>query len=992
MGWGSVCAAIITSACFGGGRGDLLGVSGEAGSKPVHSAGSGALGGADTGLAASGAGGNGGADLAASGAGGNGGVDSGLAESVWAVGQQGKIWLRTGEGHWDEWESPTDEDLNAVWGSAADDIWAVGNQGVLLHYDEKWSRVELAGDVPNLRAIHGRSANDVWAVGDGGTVLHRDGDRWTRIESPTTQNLLSVRAVSEDEVWMGGPVGGILEWDGRRLRERSITAAPIVVKALWDSEGGTVWALADEVKNCTVWEAEEWDSNRANYVLRKGTLGWVERLVTSGDPRALFGLAYDALWVWGNFDAYDEETIPGYYWDGRRAGPIELSSSVTRMWGTDPEHLWVVTTEGIARLLSDGIVNEGSMKPLDLWGPGPVTGCNGECADAVRSDHPRLTVTACPEEGCEAGVCDLTNTQGGTCFCLGQSHQENGECVMNGACADGPCGEHGSCIEVDGQAQCQCDTGYLPQQPAGCGASAARCTPEGWCLQDSGLSRARWHAIWATGPDDVWVIGEVRDVDANIAPAIVAHRGPDGWTMNSIDVGVGVDPSDPVDISGTGPEDVWVLIGRRLYHFDGMSWAPLDIDSGAGLVGIEGEVGRVHAVSPDEVWVTASYASFTDGGDPEYINVPFLYRWDGSQWSIVQEGELAWQDRVCGRGLPSYPWLDELAMGAQQKLDALGLPPIALDPPLEPTGVGVAAEDDVYVIDDTRIAHYDGTGWSEEGTTLTPALMRLQASKDGSRLWVAGGNTFSAEAGVGDGVAWTWSDEAPCIGEIRNGVYEVCTQDSEFVIGYCGDTLSWYDGTAWETQAAALGFHGLAKGIIAASAEDVWLTGVDTDGSWEPFAAHWDGAHWQFTDPPATTLGPLALDPDSGLWAVGGDDARIARLDGGNWVFEPFDGQPFERILVPSADNVWAVAPDKIVHWDGETWTIELTGEALRDACLDAEGRLWVAAEGTVYHYDGDGWVGEHLPAGISVSRIAATQDRVWAGGYGYPFASRPLD
>ncbi|MBN1607411.1 MAG: hypothetical protein JW940_12305 [Polyangiaceae bacterium] len=1019
-GW-RIGLALVASGCFGSGRADVVGVITQGGAEPAHSAASGGGAGTES-VHSAGSGGGAGAEpvhsagsggVAGNEAGGDGGAEQDPAETVWAVGAQGKIWLRTEEKRWEDWESPTDKNLNALWGSAADDIWAVGDEGVLLHFDGEWARVELAEDLPNLRAIHGRSATDVWAVGDGGAVLRWNGSRWNRIESPTTQNLRSVRAVSKDEVWVGGPVGGILEWDGTRLRERSISAAPLVIDRLWHSNGGPVWALADYEVDCTDWEDDEQWGTVATYVLRKERNGWVERFVSAGGTRVatMFGLAEDDIWFLG-YEDFEGWGSWAYRWDGVDMGRVEARDGeypIDRMWGTDPEHLWVVTQEGISRLLPNGTVSEGSMRPYDLWGPGPVSG--GRKGDYVRSveDYPRIHATGCREEGCEAGVCDLTNTQGGACFCLGPNHEEDGECVKNTGCEGEACSGHGSCVEVDGEPRCECDSGYLPQEPARCGIDAAACSAEGWCIQAEGLPQAQWYATWASGPDDVWVVGEADYVFG--VRMIVAHRGPSGWSVSGLE-GPGSSAVVPplVDISGTGPDDVWILSGR-VHHFDGQSWAPLEIDAGAGLVGAEGgELQRIYAASPSEVWVAGIHESI--------VQVPLLYKWDGAQWWNVRVGDIVWQDQICGSGIPFVD--DQLVLdceyceyGAQipqqpqQELDALGLPPLSREPALEPAGVAVAGEDDVYVVGGTRIAHYDGTDWTEEkATPMPPTLMRLEAARDGTGLWALGGSLWDTVVGVGDGFDWTWSTVPACERQLGSGApaehvgpHEISAPTSELAFGFCDDDVAvGYDGSAWAALPVDLPSRVVETfdGIVATSAADVWLTGLarsESGSTSESFAAHWDGAHWQLAEPePGARLGPLAVDSDSGLWAVGRDDPRIARFDGGAWVFEEFEGLEFERILASSARSVWAVAPDKLVHWDGEDWTIELDEPPLNDVWIDAEGLPWVAADEFVLHYDGDGWVRERLPAGIAATHISATQDRIWVGGYGYPFASRPLN
>jgi len=131
---------------------------------------------------------------------------------MWAVGMKGQAFVLDDRdaGHWDYRNPQTDGDLEAIWGSSADDIWAVGELGAIRHTsgDGPWTVVPSPTSA-DLHAIWGSSANDVWAVGDGGTVLHYDGNEWALATiglSPgdTPVRLNAVWGSGPDNVWIAG--------------------------------------------------------------------------------------------------------------------------------------------------------------------------------------------------------------------------------------------------------------------------------------------------------------------------------------------------------------------------------------------------------------------------------------------------------------------------------------------------------------------------------------------------------------------------------------------------------------------------------------------------------------------------------------------------------------------------------------------------------------------------------------------------------------------
>ncbi|MEM6790778.1 MAG: hypothetical protein AAF928_00695 [Myxococcota bacterium] len=107
-------------------------------------------------------------------------------EVVWAVGRAGALWARR-DGTWSRATSGVENNLEAVWGHAANDVYAVGEE-VVLHFDgATWSPSRRAPKdglaKVTLLGVGGTAADDVYAVGwhrrDGQTVLHYDGATWS---------------------------------------------------------------------------------------------------------------------------------------------------------------------------------------------------------------------------------------------------------------------------------------------------------------------------------------------------------------------------------------------------------------------------------------------------------------------------------------------------------------------------------------------------------------------------------------------------------------------------------------------------------------------------------------------------------------------------------------------------------------------------------------------------------------------------------------------
>ncbi|MGE0867283.1 MAG: hypothetical protein AB7P03_01885 [Kofleriaceae bacterium] len=145
------------------------------------------------------------------------------ANNVFAVGDNGTI-LRRSSNQWSAMASGTTENLRGVWGPSVDDLWAVGQGGTILRYDgSAWSAVtgvKSVSDDTDVEAVWGSGANDVWLAGPT-MVWNWNGSTWAT--KGFGGILFSISGTGPDDVWVtgensylnhytGGPVGDSDSW------------------------------------------------------------------------------------------------------------------------------------------------------------------------------------------------------------------------------------------------------------------------------------------------------------------------------------------------------------------------------------------------------------------------------------------------------------------------------------------------------------------------------------------------------------------------------------------------------------------------------------------------------------------------------------------------------------------------------------------------------------------------------------------------------------
>jgi hypothetical protein len=176
--------------------------------------------------------------------------------------------------------------------------------------------------------------------------------------------------------------------------------------------------------------------------------------------------------------------------------------------------------------------------------------------------------------------------------------------------------------------------------------------------------------LWGRAADDIWGFG---------ALGFVTHWNGETWTGAL--PGWALTRDDAVEVTGTGPTDLWAVAGATLLHGDGTTWKVALTPKQVG-----GRINDVWARAADDVWVL--------GADI------LVHRWNGSQWRTE------------------------------------AAPPVG-DSTEELRAVSGTGPNDVWILRGTRtLANWDGTSW-------TPRLPDLQRVRDlwaaaPGDVWVVG--------------------------------------------------------------------------------------------------------------------------------------------------------------------------------------------------------------------------------------------------------------
>jgi hypothetical protein len=608
-------------------------------------------------------------------------------------------------------------------------------------------------------------------------------------------------------------------------------------------------------------------------------------------------------------------------------------------------------------------------------------GCTGHCGDGVVNG---------PEQ-CEPGVAippDKTCADAGY-YGGGPLGCDPLHCTFNASACNGRCGD----AIVNGPELCdgawtspqECvdfgfDAGTVSCLPGQCVPALDACASIGWRLVP-GAPSGKFAAIAGSSRDDVWLVGG----------KLAYHWNGHAWTATQPDTG-------GFSINAVwvaGPGDAWIVCdGGWISHWNGGNWSSETSPvPGVSLHGISGTApGDVWAVGNAGTVIHRSATGWTSSAPLGANDLVSVFDRAGDLWmaglggavyhngALVDANTTADLVAVWSSG-PDDVWIAE--SGSQvDHWDGFRWSPMQ-------TGLvdtlSLAGNDahDVWAVDSTSLAHYDGVQWYQGIDLGIGKAISLWGAGNGE-MWSAGVSAerypgrglILRQAGVGDdqprGLAGTapdnlWiSTQAGALQQFTGGGTWNTVGASTFTRGWGtgpsdmyfadGTQIEHWDGLAVSIVAQTGGSQ--LSGVWGSSTDDVWAVGEIT--------LHWSGGTKWVN---AGGLGFVAEDvwgwgPDD-VWAVG-DVGGIAQYTSGAWsaVHGPTTAA-LHAVWGAAPDDVWAVgAAGTILHYDGNTWAlvvapsitsnlVELTGNGPDD--------VWALADsGTLAHYDGVAWSPVH--------------------------------
>jgi len=149
---------------------------------------------------------------------------------------------------WDLFNSPTSNDLNALFAFDSLNIWVCGNSGTILFYnDSAWELSTIS--INNLNALFFISQDKGWCVGMN-TLFEFDNEGWTQLlpDSALKKSFLSIFVIDDTIGWVGDSQGKIFTFNGDSLEEYGLLDSHPITDILgfsssdiWASCGGSLF-------------------------------------------------------------------------------------------------------------------------------------------------------------------------------------------------------------------------------------------------------------------------------------------------------------------------------------------------------------------------------------------------------------------------------------------------------------------------------------------------------------------------------------------------------------------------------------------------------------------------------------------------------------------------------------------------------------------------------------------------------------------------------
>lgn len=489
--------------------------------------------------------------------------------------------------------------------------------------------------------------------------------------------LSAVFSLSPTATWMVGESGTVLFYDGRSFALGK-TGTDRDLKAVWASATDDVWAVGFNL--ILHYDGTTWQSLK---VAGRDNLGGLT---------AVFGFAKNNVYIAASGEMF--------HFDGVAVTPTAMSLRTTHLWGSAPDNLWATDSLGwVGRYDGTGwkLMNTGiSGCCRGVYGSSKDDVFFGADSKVVHYDGSKFT-----SEPVGATVYNLWGSGRDDIWLVGGSgvtYHYNGTAwqkVATGAeeflyGISGTDRTHAWAVGAEGMILRWDGTQWTALREGAHNESQALWVAgpkDAWAGGFGGLAHydgTRWtllpgtqgsiHGIWGSAPDDVWAVG-----------AAVYHW--DGKTLSRDTLR----PADPLRaVSGTARDDVWAVgQGSQIYHYDGAKWDRVTSPVSTWLL-------AVWAAARNDVWVAGDYGVVLHGDGTRFVQAPSTGSATSGRAFLGLRRDRAYL--ATSSGLFKYS-------GAGWDLVS-GVP---LNNQYSLSGT---ADDDLWLGDETRLMHFDGSKWA----------------------------------------------------------------------------------------------------------------------------------------------------------------------------------------------------------------------------------------------------------------------------------------
>ena len=488
----------------------------------------------------------------------------------------------------------------------------------------------------------------------------------------------------------------------------------------------------------------------------------------------------------------------------------------------------------------------------------------------------------------------------------------------------------------------------------------------------------RFFGVSAVSSNDVWAVGVTSDGGLN--QTLVEHWNGTSWqVIPSPNVANQHSQLNAVTAVPGSPNELWA-VGRAdpstpfILHWNGTQWSIVPGPPAGSVPLLYGVV----AISTNDVWAVG-----WTGGKSGPITLTL--HWDGSTWSVVPSPNPG--------STFNYLW-----------------------------GVGALASNQVWAVGDfiagggdgrTLILKWNGTAWEQVPGDNTGPIglgfsLKAVSAIGATDVWSVGTNSHTL-AEHWNGTSWMIAPSPNAgVGEnILNGVSGNGPSDV-WEVGYYGfgtekrTLIEHWNGADWSIVPSPNTNKRLnvLNGVDAISSSNAWAVGNSSSGNLDQttLILHWDGMDWTIIPSPSpgtfglNTLYAVAANSPTDVWAVGsftniGEFAQTLALhwDGTSWQLIPSanvagSNNELYGVVALGPNNVLAVGywgnsasafSTLIEHWDGSTWSVVSSPNALGDNFLSAvsgtgANDIWAVGRSRnpstfrtstlIEHWDGNGW------------------------------------